>query len=180
MNRLKLYTAEIPTEKSDGLVSISFVSKPANEGKFHIMSETDGCLQCSAPILTANKIIYRNDNVLGEHNIIFLPEVVEAVMNKAMTDKAVYSFDLEHSTKVEGISLVQSFLIDYDNGITRLNGHNGLNDGTWVGVFNVTNQEVIDGIKNGTYNGVSASLYAGYEEVSLSDAIEMYNALNFK
>lgn len=177
IRNLKLYTADL-VDTIDGVVGISIVKEPANRGVFSVVEDNGDSMLVATPIIVANVPIYRNNGTYGEHYVVFTQDVIKSAMEKATESKTIYTYDVEHNEQpIEGIMLTQSFLIDYDKGITAYKGLCGLTDGTWVGLFKVTDKTLIEGIKNGTYNGISVSMYATYEEVSLQDAIDMYNYL---
>lgn len=176
-NIRKLYTASVD-DSIDGVVSISIVGEPANGGRFHVVEDKEDSILVAAPILVANQLIYRNNESYGEHYIVFLPDVIRSAEERATEQKTTYVFDVEHSgEKIDGVLMVQSFIVDRKAGISGYSGLYGLTDGSWVGLFRVTDRGIIDGIKEGRYRGVSVSMYATYEEVALKDAIDMYNYL---
>lgn len=177
MKNLDLYLADIVAD-TDRLVCISFVCNPATQRTLSVISDSDDKMIIVTPIIVANDLIFRNDKEMGNRNIIFLPETIKQIVEKATKERTIYKYDYEHNGKsVENITLIESFIIDYAMGIKGYKGLSGLNDGSWVGKFVITNKNIINDIRNNKINGVSISAYITEEKIELTDAIEIYNKL---
>lgn len=177
MDKLNLYIADI-SSKDDRLVSISFVNTPAIGLKLTILSQDDDSMTIAAPIIIANKPIFRNDKYLGSRNVFFLPETISDIIKKGTYERSIYVYDIEHDgNQIDDVLLIESFTIDYQRGITGYKGLYGLTDGSWVGKFFIKNKKLIDYIKSNKVNGLSISAYLTEEKVQLNDAIEIYNKI---
>lgn len=175
--RLDLYLADM-VEPKDKLLMLSLVSKPASG----MRAKKIGDNLFFVPILPANTLIYRKDSHIGEYNIIFMPDSIQAIMAKG----GKVPFDIEHSgMPIDGVTLVESFQIDYSKGKVY-NDYPALPDGTWVGIISVKNTRFsVSGSGGGGSQflenfGISVSGIFTYDKVSLSDAIKMYNELKIR
>ena len=74
--RLPLYIADINPTDNDGLLSLSLTKKPAT-GLFCRQIDNNTIF---APIVAANKPIYRNNDTYGEHYLMFTPDVIRDIM----------------------------------------------------------------------------------------------------
>lgn len=179
--RLPLYIADL-CEPSDRMLSLSIVKRPAMAMPWKVMESTTDRVKVFAPILIANKPIYRNNETYGEHYVMFTADVVRDVMADALRRRV--PFDIEHNgTPINGVSWLESFQIDYSQG-KLFKGYTGLTDGSWVGVldFDVRNMVFCESSGGGCpldFSGISISGIFTYSEVSLSEAIEFYNKIRF-
>lgn len=206
--RLKLYVADIE-DKEDGLLWLSLVRHPATGCACKVLSVGERYVRVFAPVVVANKPIYRKDDHLGEYNLLFLPDVVNDIVTKTAIEDRI-KFDIEHQGKeVEGVRVVKSFIIDYTTD-TLYSNYFGLPHGSWVMELLVPisvvskvcgNIDIINNYKvyensinfntsgnmvnreNATQSGshdffgISISGVFTYSEVSLSDAIDIYNKI---
>lgn len=180
MKKLDLYLADLVSD-TDRLVCISFVRNPAIQRTLSIISDEEDKMIIVAPIIIANDLIFRNDKQMGNRNIIFLPETIKQIVEKATKERTIYKYDYEHNGKsVDDITLIESFIIDYAMGIKGYKGLHSLNDGSWVGKFLITNRNIMSDIRNNRINGVSISAYITEEKIELNDAIEIYNKLKIR
>ena len=173
--RLPLYIADINPTDNDGLLSLSLTKKPAT-GLFCRQIDNNTIF---APIVAANKPIYRNNDIYGEHYLMFTPDVIRDIMLN--NNQRHVGFDMEHTgTPIEGIEWLESFQIDYTRGKVY-RGYQGLTVGTWCGVFRVNPNMVFRGFEGGVAPfdswGFSVSGVFTYHEVKLSEAIEFYNKI---
>lgn len=206
--KLKLYLADIE-DKEDRLLRLSLVRHPATGCACKVLSVGDKYVRVFAPIIVANKPIYRKDEHLGEYNLLFLPEVIKDIQTRTAIEQPRIKFDIEHNGKdVDGIVVVSSFIIDYSTD-TLYSDYFGLPDGSWVmelliphevvskvygnkGKFNtnkvyrkdtkfnfpnMVNRETAARSTSDDFFGISISGIFTYSEVSLEEAIEIYNKI---
>lgn len=179
--RLPLYIADL-CEPQDRMLNLSIVKRPAIGMPWKAI---DGN-KVFAPILPANKPIYRNNEAYGEHYVMFTPDVISDVI--ADYAKRGITFDIEHNgIPLDGIRVLESWQIDYAKG-KLYKDYPSLTDGTWVSVLDVTGvgvrgNMVFGGREGGgcppNIFGISISGIFTYHPVSLSEAIEFYNKLKF-
>lgn len=194
--RLPLYIADI-AEPQDRTLNLSIVKRPAIGMPWKVLEQTNDSVKVFAPILTANKPIYRNNEAYGEHYVMFTPDVVSDVINDF--SRRGITFDIEHSGKpVNGVRVLESWQIDYSTN-KLYKAYPNLTDGTWVMVlcfdvktFDVSGLDVKNMVNGGRARGgcrldifpnlnlgISISGIFTYYPVSLSEAIEFYNKIKF-
>lgn len=187
--RLPLYIADL-CEPNDRMLNLSIVKRPAIGMRGKVIESTKQGVKVFAPILPANKPIYRNNEAYGEHYVMFTPDVISAVI--ADYAKRGITFDVEHDgIPCEGVKVLESWQIDYSKG-KLYKDYPSLTDGTWVCILSIDNVDVrgVD-VKNMVFGclsgggcplnifGISISGIFTYHPVSLSEAIEFYNKLKF-
>lgn len=185
MNKqLKLYLADIKDD-ADRMIAISLTKHPSSGMKGRVLSMNETHVDCLFVVCPANTPIYRKDDVLGEYNVLFLPDVIRDMMVDAAQRKS--PFDKEHSgIPVKGVVVVESFQIDVAKGKTDTRFPN-VPDGSWVMVARLPKNLVFDDVEGERWGlefsddldwGLSISGVFSYDEIRLSDAIRMYNELN--
>lgn len=202
MNKKKipLYIADL--QDGDGLKYLSIVKRPATHLQWKVLGHADGRLKVFAPILPANTPIYRRDDANGEYYALFTPQVIADTVERYAGERI--RFDVEHSEiPVDDVRIVESFIIDYRRK-TLYNDYFGLTDGSWVMVLslpdelipkwgtwdelltpkvngdtpqNMINMKQENNIRSDDFSGISISGIFSYTELSLQEAVEMYNVL---
>ena len=198
--KLPLYIADL--QEGDGLQYLSIVKQPATRLQWKVLSSAHGRLKVFAPILPANTPIYRHDKENGSYNVLFTPGLIEDVVERYAGERI--RFDVEHDyTPVEDVRIIESFIVNYKRK-TLYNEYFGLTDGSWVMVlslpellipkwskwdmlspFGEVSKENMVNAKNEAvfrsedFSGISISGLFSYSELSLSEAVEMYNTLKF-
>lgn len=184
--RLPLYIADL-CESSDRMLSLSIVKRPAIGLPWKVLENTEDKIKVFAPIITANKPIYRNNEAYGEHYVMFTPDVISDII--ADCSHRNVSFDIEHDgTPIKGVYWIESLQIDYSVG-KQYKAYPSLTDGSWVGVLEIEKQSfkgqnMVNGASRGggcpsDFSGISISGIFTYHEVTLSEAIEFYNKIKF-
>jgi len=108
----------------------------------------------SGPILIPDKLIFRN--IPDNHYVFFSKETVSEIAQKYLIEKKNDIVNIEHKDFVDGISLIESWVIDdpkMDKSVTL--GFSNLTEGTWFGSYKVNNEEVWKSIKEKQLNGFS-------------------------
>lgn len=111
----------------------------------------------SGALMVADMPIYRNNEQLGEHYITFTPQTIEQIVTKFFKNKNSSNVNLMHepSAIVDGVTMIESLIIDKSRGIAAPEGYGNLTEGSWFGSFKVENDAVWNEIKNGTFKGFS-------------------------
>lgn len=177
MKSRDLYLVDV-IEADDRLVCISFVKEPANKRVLNVLSDNGSEMTIVCPIVIANELIFRNDKGMGDRFILFPPKSVLNLIRKATTERTIFKYDREHDCKlVDGIVMTESFVIDYANGIKGYKGLTGLNDGSWIGKFTISDTFIIEAIRNKEICGVSISAYITEEKMELNEIVKLYKRL---
>lgn len=85
-------------------------------------------------------------HLIDTHGDMMLPDDVEIMAHKFMNDQLQYSVDVMHNNKVIEAIVVESFVAK---------GHPEYNEGAWVAVTKIHDDDIWLGIKAGIYNGYS-------------------------
>src|ERR1035437_4591271 len=162
----KLKHVELTVNDAINLKKISFVHDPAMEGQdFMYFSNEEVFTKSDAEkglvtglIMRPNKIIPRINKKSGEeYTISFTSDTVRAASEYYMMDNHNGDVNLEHKYPIEGVFLVESYIIKDKkvNNATAM-GFTDVEEGDWWGTMNVNGSpDLKQFIKNGTVKGFS-------------------------
>lgn len=180
MKKLQDIELKIVDENIDGAFAISLVDRPAIEEEFILLSKMDCQFKVIDELkrevvglaLVPNKKIYRK---LGdkEFNIYFSEDTIAKTQELYMKNCNNNNVTLEHETETDGVTLVESWIVE-DTKQDKSNLYD-LNapKGSWVVKMKVYNDEVLKGIKEGNYNGFSIEgKFDGLEQLKASEQDE--------
>ena len=179
----QIFELVIEDEETDEVFAISLVETPAIESNFVFFDKeevqfaaiNDDKRLLMGPILVPDKKILRMDGANTPYFVFFKPETIkrlsEMYLQKKYTDKAT----LEHDKKIEGVSLVESWVVESrEKDKSSLYGLN-VPVGTWMGTFKVDNDEIWnDYVKTGEVKGFSIEGLFGHNLVSAALVDESY------
>lgn len=173
------------TDEYSGIDAISLVEYPAIEENWVALNENKREYKFKAldedkkiligALLVPNKMIYRRDGK-EEYYIHFTKDTVkrasELYLMRGNTNNATY----EHIKEVDGVSLVESWIVeDKENDKSNLYDLN-LPVGTWVGAVKVENEDLWKMAKvDGTIKGFSIEGFFA-EKVDKKDTSEELKA----
>lgn len=160
---IPVYQAVISDEET-GMFKISLVDAPAVMSDFqafdaerkpmlYAISDEEKRLVRGC-IMRADFPIYRTDPKMGEYYIIYKADTIRQMAEKYLLEGRQNSVNLMHEegSDVEGVQMVQYFI--KGDGVS-VEGFDECADGSLFGEFHITNDEVWDQIKAGTYKGFS-------------------------
>ena len=163
INGLPVFDAVMLDEET-GMMRISLVDDPAVMSLFQSFSSDTAKVQKYAVqdeerrlvrgvVMRADFPIYRYDES-GEYYIIYKADTIRRMAEKYLADGRQNLVNLMHrdGSDVEGVQMVQYFI--KGNGVS-VEGFDDIADGSLFAEFHVTNDEVWEAIKNGTYRGFS-------------------------
>ena len=163
----------------DGVDAISFVHSPAIEENFVALSKHEVLFKSIDDekkiivglALIPDKKIYRK-NEDKEFNIFFSKETVKKASHLYLKKLKANNTTLEHETNIEGVSVVESWIVeDPKNDKSNLYGLNAV-EGAWVVVMSVENDEVWQDVKQGKYLGLSIEgIFSDKKEVDEAEAL---------
>tara|TARA_R110002167_G_scaffold117492_5_gene293521 strand:- start:4778 stop:5608 length:831 start_codon:yes stop_codon:yes gene_type:complete len=160
---MKLFELTIDDINIDEIFAISLVENPAIESNFVYFEneklqfakvDTEKRI-VAGPILIPNKKILRIDGQGQPYEVFFSEATVEKLAQNYLKKGYQGSATIEHKEKVEGVSLVESWV--KTSKLDKSNSY-GLNlpQGTWVGLFKVDNDKIWDDyVKDGIVKGFS-------------------------
>lgn len=159
---MRLYELIISDENVDEVFAISMVDDPAIEayGNYFHKEEIhfkeikeEGLFM--APILIPNKKILRVDGSGVPYEVYFSPETIKRLSQMYLEKKYQDSVTLEHDMKVDGITLVESWVKEsVEKDKSKLYGLN-VPAGSWLGTFKIDNAEMKEKFRKGEVSAVS-------------------------
>lgn len=158
-----------PEQELAGITAVSLVAFPAIEENFvffgrgdkYVLAAIDEAKQMLVgPALIPNKKIPRVDATTGEeYEVYFSPETVAIASQLYMKDERTNQHTYEHDIEVEGLTVVESWIIeDTDRDKSALYGFS-LPVGSWMLSMKVSNPEVWQAIQERNVRGFSIEGY---------------------
>ena len=171
---IPVYTATIDGSDDYRMLRVSLVDEPAVMKDFLSFSKEAVPMRYAVQdeekrlvrgvLMRANYPIYRYDKDMGEYFIMYKPEVLRDIAEKYLAEGRTGNVNLMHEdgSDVEGVEMVQMFIKDTAHGINPA-GFDEIEDGSLFGEYHVLNDEVWQGIKDGTYKGFSIEVFNAIE-----------------
>ena len=162
---IPVYDAMILDEES-GMLKISLVDDPAVMSNFQAFDAQKKLLMYEVAdeekrlvrgvVMRADFPIFRRDKEMGEYYIIYKADTIRQMAEKYLVENRQNNVNLMHAadSDVDGVQMVQFFIKDTSAGLAPANFEE-IADGSLFGEFHVTNDEVWEQIKDGTYKGFS-------------------------
>ena len=172
-----------------GVYAISVVESPAMESTFIALSEDEKLKQTEVKlaevddvkfllagvVLIPNKDVYRNQDG-KEFNIRFSEDTIEQVANNFIAEGYQGNSSLEHKDKLNGVSIVQSWVVqDPENDTANAYGlpKEDIKKGSWVVLYKCDNKEVYNKAINGEIKGFSIDGLFSLEQIDLKTEVKM-------
>lgn len=159
-----IYQAEInPDPESDLQVDfIGLVEKPAIDKNFQAFNEHKAKFVLnedkhiiSGPAMIADLPIYRKDEALGEYYVVFNKSAIQTIVEKFAAKGYMQNINLFHESKVEDVTVFNSFIVDSELGINAPANFADLANGSWFISVKVNNEDVWKKVKAGDIKGFS-------------------------
>lgn len=156
----------------DGAFAISLVDSPAIESDFVFLSEhkielkvtdSDKREVIGLALIPEKRIFRRVKN--KEFDIFFSEETVAKTAERYLERLNLNNVTVEHDQKVNGISVVESWIVENPE-MDKSNIYNlGAVKGSWAVKMKVNNDEIWNDIKLGKYKGLSIeALFSGLKD----------------
>jgi hypothetical protein len=164
------------TDEEFGVEAISLVESPAIEENFvalknqviHFKTIDAEKRIVVGLALIPEKPIYRRDKD-DEYYIFFSKETVRKTAELYLKNHNNNNATLEHKIKANGVSVVESWIVeDIEKDKTALYGLNAVK-GSWAVVMRITNDDIWEDVKKGTYKGLSIEGYFSDKKVVPKD-----------
>jgi hypothetical protein len=178
---MEVYELVIKDEKKDGVFAVSLVEKPAMEENFIALSKDFVELKAIdekrivlGAALIPNKKIYRKDKD-KEFEIFFSESTVKRASELVFMRGQHQNATEQHAVKVDGMTIVESWIIeDAEMDKSKLYGFD-LPKGTWMIAMKVDNDETWKKVKDGELKGFSIEGYFAerYEMSAREKVIEL-------
>jgi hypothetical protein len=162
-------------DETSGIDAVSVVSSPAIESDFIALKKHEIELKevdaekriLMGAALIPNKQIYRKNDKNEEYYIYFSEETVRKASELFFMNSNQNNATLEHKQKLEGMSVVESWIVEGSHDKSMNYGFN-FPKGTWVISMKVNNDEIWNKVKLGEVKGFSIEGYfADKYEMSL-------------
>lgn len=163
MEKIPVYRFKCLPDDESKLEAVALVDTPAIEMNWQAFSNNNYKFSAikekriiSGPLMVADLPIYRRDK-RGEYYGVFQKEDIYNLRNKFFKQSLDKSVNIMHDSAqmVDGVYMIESFLIDSERGIFSPKGYN-LTDGSWFGSYKVDNDDIWnDFIKTGEFKGFS-------------------------
>jgi len=162
-------------DETSGIDAVSVVESPAIESDFIALKKHEIELKevdaekriLMGAALIPNKQIYRKNDKNEEYYIYFSEETVRKASELFFMNSNQNNATLEHKQKLDGMSVVESWITEGKNDKSTNYGFN-FPKGTWVISMKVNNDEIWNKVKLGEVKGFSIEGYfADKYEMSL-------------
>lgn len=109
----------------------------------------------SGAVMIADLPIYRNNESMGEHYVMFTADEIKKIVQRFFKKGYQSNVNLEHQKKVNGVYMFESYIIDRDKGKNPMKGFEDVTDGSWWASYKVDNDQVWADAKDGVFKGFS-------------------------
>ena len=192
--KLPMYYLVInPNEPTSGVDYVACVDDPAIEDRgmwmmfdkqkeFAFKAEPEKKI-ISGFAMVSDMPIFRMDDARGEYYVVFTKETIEQIVKKFAKNNFFNNVNVMHNkeAKVEGVYMIESFLIDKARGLDTPKGFEKAPDGSWFVSYFVENQQFWDEyLKTGVLKGFSVEGMFNYdykEETTNKEASAMLQAI---
>jgi hypothetical protein len=180
---MKLFELVIEDENIDEVFAISLVEEPAIEANFVYFDKEEVKFQAvndekrlvMGPILIPDKKILRIDGMGEQYYVYFKPETIRRLSEMYLQKKYTDSTTIEHNEKVNGVSLVESWIVESRTKDKSANYGLSLPVGTWMGTFKVDNDDIWQNyVKTGEVRGFSIEGLFGHNLVEQSLSQDLF------
>jgi hypothetical protein len=166
---MKLIELILDDDEAIGVEAISVVENPAIESDFIALSKyvvklaevsKEKRILMGALLIPNIKIPRNGDNGQEDYEVFFSKETIEKASELYLQNNNQSKSTLEHNRELEGLTLVQTWLVE-DSKIDKTALH-GINVpvGTWMGCMKVNNEDVWNNyVKTGKVKGFSIEGY---------------------
>lgn len=162
--------------RPDSLVyAISLVECPAIESNFICLSEEKPIQVCLeqdekhmvfGAVLIPDKPIYRY-NQEEEYYLRFPKETIEVLAHEYLQNDNIYSFTQQHKENADGVSIIESWVKTSNNDKSVDLGIDAP-IGTWFVGAKIDNEEIWQGIKDGSMRGFSVESFLNFDEIMMN------------
>jgi hypothetical protein len=174
MKPIKRFRAKFNPDRK-GVYAISIVDEPAMEGDFIQFNKEDKVqfafmgeskTRVMGLILQPDKDVLRFDEETQEHyNVFFTAEDIKDVAYNFQKQGHQNNSTRQHDgVAIEGVGIVEMWLVENPKIDKSANFGFNYPKGSWVGVMDITNKEILKDIELGKYKGFSIDALMQFEE----------------
>ena len=147
-NKLPVFELLLTDDYDTGISKVSLVEYPAVESDFVAFNKDEPLYfkdelkhRITGVIMSAETYIYRRDSTYGEHYIFFSKDTIEHMQERFMKDKLIDQVNVQHTTDIKDVYLIELFIKDSTKGINPIEFSN-IPEGSLIGTYKVENEEV--------------------------------------
>jgi hypothetical protein len=183
MEKLPLYRIVINEEDElTGVDFISLVDEPAIEINWMAFSSVDFNFKVEkdkqilyGPLMVADKIMYRNDEVRGEYNVKFLKQDIESIVKKFSKNNFNNNISFMHSGQMVKGTLVEHFIVREGMVVP---GFENIPEGTWMGRVYIEDESFwMDYVKTDIVKGFSIEINGLLQRQEFSKEIDIWDEI---
>jgi len=166
---VELIITEEDKEFIDGVYAISLVEDPAMEEHWIALNKQQKKIQCAtidedkrlliAPALIPNKQIFRLAEDGSDFYCWFSAKTIKKASELFLQRKHQHDATFEHEQEISGLSVVESWVKEFEIDKSVKYGFEHLPVGTWFVTMKVDNDEVWAKVKEGVVQGFSIEGY---------------------
>lgn len=175
---MKVYEAVFDEFKQEGVYALSVVENPAMQDLWIALNEHPQRVELATvdeekrlllgAALIPNKKIYRNIDG-NEFYITFKEDTIEKLAHSFFKKQYNNNSSLEHNVKLNGMSVVEGWIVENPNNDKSNNYGKTYEKGTWVTMMKVDNDEVWEKVKSGEVKGFSIDALLSLKPLQLSN-----------
>lgn len=165
---------EIDETTQTGVERISLVVRPAVEIDFlkfnkqpekQLYEITDNeKREVFGVVMLPDTPIYRNNERMGEHNVVFSKEMVKKIAQRFFNEFGTKAVNLDHTSDTKDVTIYESYIVEKERGKLAPEAFANVPDGTWLASMKVNSEQLWEQIKSGSYNGFSVEGFFTYGE----------------
>jgi hypothetical protein len=180
MEKLPLYRIVInEDDELTGVDFISLVDEPAIEINWMAFSSVHFDFKVEkdkqilyGPLMIADKIMYRNDELRGEYNVKFLKQDIESIVKKFSKNNFNNNISFMHSGQVVKGTLVEHFIVRKGMVVP---GFEDIPEGTWMGRVYIEDETFwMDYVKTDIVKGFSIEINGLLQRQEFSKDIDVW------
>jgi hypothetical protein len=183
---LKVFKIEVDETDETGVDFLGLVDYPAHSKNFIAFNKSEDKVSLyftneeerivTGVMISEGTPIYRNDNEIGEHYVLFDKATIKTIVHKFFKKGFIANVNEMHNPdkQVEGVHLIESYLVDSEKGLSPNNlGKDIVREGSWVASYKIDNEEVWNKVKSGEFKGFSVEGLFGRKQVNIKTEQKM-------
>lgn len=173
---MKVYEAVFKEGETEGVYALSVVENPAMEDYWIALSEQPQTIELAevdaekrlllGAALIPNKKVYRNIDG-NEFYLTFSEETIEKLSHEFLKRQYNNNSSLEHEVSLNGMSVVESWIVDDPLKDKSAAYGKVYEKGTWVAMMKVDNDDVWKDVQEGKIKGFSIDALLSLQEINL-------------
>lgn len=174
INEIPTYLVSVTEDEELGITANSLVKSPAIEIDFQFFGAEKQYFKdvlkhkVTGPMILANTRIFRRDPIIGEHYVVFEPDIIELMADKFMKNNINNNVTLNHNKRlVKGIYITEFYIKDSTKGIVNKDFEN-VPDGSLMATYKIEDNNIWNEIIKGDDSKLRGySIEVGYQLGSL-------------